>query len=277
MKKGAKIRIIIPTLGRMDNQISYNNLPKYWQKKTIFVVQVHEYDEMEKRYPGQVKVLPGHVDKIAGTRKWIYENYSKDRYFVLDDDLQFQLKSLDKTGNKIWCTHYMSDQDFDDGMAQVSDWMDEGISFGCWNPTWVIPSINLYPHVENSRIMTNCFFNGPALPDDLEWERTISSEDMDTTLQLLSRGYENRCSTRFMSNPGPSAGEGGCSAYRTLEVHNESQRKLAAIWPDFVRTHEKIVLSGGFKGKMRLMTRVQWKKAFASSQKTDNDLEDLFG
>ena len=36
--------IIIPTLGRMDKQITYNNLPKKYQEKVIFVVQAHELE-----------------------------------------------------------------------------------------------------------------------------------------------------------------------------------------------------------------------------------------
>ena len=43
-------KIYIPTLGRVDNQKTYNNLPEKWQKKTYLVVQDQEYDEYDKSY-----------------------------------------------------------------------------------------------------------------------------------------------------------------------------------------------------------------------------------
>ena len=42
--------IIIPTLGRMDKQLTYNALPKKYQDITKFVVQTHEFEDMKSRY-----------------------------------------------------------------------------------------------------------------------------------------------------------------------------------------------------------------------------------
>ena len=41
-------KLFIPTLGRVNNQKTYNNLPEKWQKKTYLVVQDQEYDEYEE-------------------------------------------------------------------------------------------------------------------------------------------------------------------------------------------------------------------------------------
>ena len=41
-------KIFIPTVNRVDNQITYNHLPKELQKKVIFVVQEWEKDKYSK-------------------------------------------------------------------------------------------------------------------------------------------------------------------------------------------------------------------------------------
>jgi len=67
--------IIIPTLGRMDKQVTYNNLPKKYQDKVTFVVQAHEFEEMRERYGSAVIGLPDNISRIAPTREWIFNNY----------------------------------------------------------------------------------------------------------------------------------------------------------------------------------------------------------
>ena len=51
------MKIVIPTLGRMDNQITYNNLPQKWKNQTIFVVQQQEGDAMQERYPNNEVIV----------------------------------------------------------------------------------------------------------------------------------------------------------------------------------------------------------------------------
>ena len=271
------MKIIIPTLDRMDNQVTYNNIPDHWKKHVSFVVQDHEYAEMNKRFPGKVYGLPADIKRLSPTRNWIYNKFAADRYFVMDDDLAFIVKepNPDPEGT-VWLTRKMSDADFDDSIKQVEDWMNEGIVYGCFNPTWVMPSLSGYPFSENGKIMTNCFFNGPELPKGIQWERVDAAEDFDVNLQLLTQGFANRISGRYMVSPSETNAEGGCSIWRTLELHNESQRKLHALWPNFVKLREKEVKSGVWKGQKKLATTIYHKKAFASSQKPDNDLEELF-
>ena len=68
--------------------------------------------------------------------------------------------------------------------------------------------------------------------------------------------------------------EGGCSTWRTLEVHNEAQRQLASLWPEYIKVKEKLVPSGPWKGQIKLATTIQHKKAYLSSQ--TNSLEEFF-
>jgi hypothetical protein len=268
--------IVIPTLGRVHKQITYNNLPESLQNQTLFTVQPHEYDEMHEIYGDKVLKLPKEINRIAATREWIFNEFKDTRHMVFDDDLDFVVKepNPEKGGTK-WISHKFEEQDFFDAIDLITNWMDEGIAFGGLLPAWVIPDLDQWPVRENQRMMTNWFFDGPNIPRDLEWCRVDAAEDFDVNLQLLTRGFKNRVSAKYMVTCSATNADGGCSTWRTLEVHNESQRELAKLWPDFVKIREKEVPSGPWKGQIKLATTIQHKKAYESSQQ--NSLEDFFG
>ena len=267
--------IIIPTLGRMDKQITYNNLPKKYQEKVTFVVQAHEFEEMRERYGSAVVGLPDNITRIAPTREWIFNTYRESRHMVFDDDLDFVVKEPNPGEGTKWLSRRFTEQDFDDAFNLMSSWMDEGIAYGGLLPAWVIPDVRQWPTRECQRIMTNVFYDGPKIPADIEWNRVAAAEDFDVNLQLLTRGFKNRISAKYMVTCSETNAEGGCSTWRTLEVHNDAQRKLAELWPDFVKVREKEVPNGPWKGKIKLATTIQPKKAYESSQV--NSLEDFFG
>lgn len=268
--------IIIPTLGRMDKQITYNNLPEKYQEKVKFVVQVHEFEPMKERYGDKVLCLPDGINRIAPTREWIFNTFNSSRHMVFDDDLAFIVKEPNPGEGTKWLSRHFTEQDFDDAFALMNEWMDDGIVYGGFLPSWVIPDVSQWPVRECQRIMTNVFYDGPNVPNDIEWNRVAAAEDFDVNLQLLTRGFKSRISAKYMSKPlAETNAKGGCSTWRTLEVHNEAQLKLAELWPDFVKVREKEVASGPWKGKMKLATTIQHKKAYESSQ--SNSLEEFFG
>jgi len=268
--------IIIPTLGRINNQVTYNNLPEKYKKLTRFVVQAHEYAEMVKLYGDQVYCLPTEINRIAATREWIFNNWNHTRHLVFDDDLGFVVKEPnDPDADTKWKSREFTEQDYDDAFALLDAWMDDGISYGGMLPAWVIPDVRQWPVRENQRMMTNWFFDGPSIPTDLEWSRVSAAEDFDVNLQLLTRGFRNRISAKYMVSCSETNAAGGCSTWRTLEVHNEAQEKLASLWPSFVKINKKEVAAGPWKGKIKLATTIQHKKAYLSSQ--INTLEEFFG
>ena len=78
--------IYIPTLGRHNNQVTWDHLPPFLQNIAVFVIQ-----PKEKRYFHDKPhlVLPDNDIGISNTRKYIWE-YAKNEIFgVFDDDLTF--------------------------------------------------------------------------------------------------------------------------------------------------------------------------------------------
>ena len=189
------MKIVIPTLGRVNNQVTYNSLPDKWKKEVTFVVQAHEYEQMKSIYGDQVLSLPEEIKTLAPTRTWIQQHFFKDRYWVFDDDLKFFIKDYVNDGKRKWASVDMTEKDFDEMIQHAHDFMDKGYAHGGCASNWIMPcppkpgggpggGDDLYPFRSNFRQCTNCFFDGPNLPV-IEWDRCPATEDMDGTLQLI--------------------------------------------------------------------------------------------
>ena len=268
--------IVIPTLGRMDKQVTYNSFPQKYKDITTFVVQEHEYAEMDKRYPGKVLSLPAEINRIAPTREWIHKHFRNARHFVFDDDLEFVVKEPNPGEGTKWLSRKFTEHDFDDAFDLCDSWMDDGIIYGGFLPAWIIPDVNQWPTRECQRVMTNVFYDGPKVPDGIEWNRVAAAEDFDVNLQLLTRGFKNRISAKYMVTCSETNAAGGCSTWRTLQVHNDAQKQLAELWPAFIKLSEKTVPNGPWKGQVKYTTTIQHKKAYQSSQKPTETLESFF-
>ena len=79
-------KIYIPTYHRSEEQITYDNLPKEYQKKVVMVVQEQEKDLYN--YDCDFLYVPNDIG-IAKTREIISREAGKTRYSVFDDDVTF--------------------------------------------------------------------------------------------------------------------------------------------------------------------------------------------
>ena len=260
--------IYIPTYGRVGKQKTYDNLPDKWKEKTYLVVSP---DEIHSGY--QTISCPIQGKGIAPVRKWIAEHGKEKRYAVLDDDIEFvytRRENEEGPSNKP-----LTDNQFDDMFNTMNSWIDEGYIHVacdvCWNP----PTRNIEYKV-NSRITNNIFYDGTRLPiEKIDWTSLDIAEDYYVNLQLLTMGYQNKVSLMYRTNPSATQAKGGCSTFRTLDVHNECMKKLRNKFPNFVELREKTTKnSGEWSDKPRLAATISWKRAYQSSQ--INTLEEFF-
>ena len=273
--------IIIPTLGRIHRQLTYSVLPQRYRDITYFTVQAHEYDEMYELYGDKVLKLPEHITKIAPTREWIFNKFKDTRHMVFDDDLYPCVKepnyNITEESPTKWLTRYFTDQDFDDAFAQVVEWMDQGYPFGGFQSAWVVPDVRNWPCKENVRMMTNWYFDGPQIPRDIEWNRVDSGSDLDVNLQLLTRGYPNMVSTKYVVRCEATQAKGGCAVWRDLEMLNRCQLELRDMWPEFITAKETDINHGAWKGEKKISLHIMHKKAYQSSQvPAKGGLDDFF-
>lgn len=280
--------LIIPTLGRIDRQRTYNNLPAKWQAKVQFVVQDHEYDAMNERYPNKVLRLPASIKKLSPTRQWIWDEFYGTRHMVLDDDFDhFKNKTPASKMPEVkvdtkWISTNMTDEEFDDAFDTFNRWCDEeGIYHGGFSTSWVVPDARWWPHQDNVRIATNCYFDSANLPRNIIWDRLETSQDFDVNLQLLTQAFPNRINTKYRVTVGGTNIKGGCSTYRTAETMDRVHRQLAELYPDWVSLKVKKPKSGPMEGTEFMACHIQWGRAYkhAKAQKEleANSLEDFFG
>lgn len=262
------IDLIIPTFKRLDKQITLNSIPESFRKEVTLVVQPQE-EKQAREIHTNLFVLSGDNIGISQTRKEIAEEWGcnrNSRHWVLDDDLEI-LKS-EMIDGKIVKTP-VDDITFQECLDTIEETMDAGFYHGGIGSTLVNP-IGKWPFTNNSRILGNVFYDGQALSEtfkEIDWILD-NAEDYYVCLQLLTRGVPNRVLYKFISNPGLSNSEGGCSTSRTIENHNIACKKLAEKFPEFVSIKTKVATSGPWKGLERLGVNGKWKKAYESSQKS---------
>ena len=245
----------IPSLGRHNNQISFQSLPPKVQDITQIVVQPHEADLYKKNYP--ILVLPESIKGITETRRWIYMNSMDIKYFVADDDLKFSCRTPNGEKSK----RPMNSDDWDYVLEQTDKWLDE-FAFGGFRQGNLPPSNKEY--LESVAVTCLYFFNGKLLPDEseLDWDLNLA-EDISMVLQLFQKGYNNKVWDKFGYLSDFVGTEGGCAEWRTLDLINENHQKLINKFPNYVSWNGEREMMGGILKKIK----VRWKKCYLDSQR----------
>ena len=120
--------LYIPTMGRTDIQITYDNLPYKYQKMVKFVIPKKEFKLMTKKYgDDQLLVTPSKIKGIASTREFICKHAGETRFSMIDDDVIFYRRNqkyysdLGRKSNMDKSKRQMTEQDFEELLARVRD------------------------------------------------------------------------------------------------------------------------------------------------------------
>ena len=277
--------IFIPTYGRVDKQVTYDHLPKKWQKRSILLTNAEETKILSDRgYPAQFCEAQGHIGAV---RQWIKDN-AKGKYAVFDDDLiefVYTARPSERSKYRLVNTPINGprlepgfEDHFDRMMDEMSAHLDDVVAC-CAQTTWIPPFEEDYK--EPFRMSGNHFFNADTLPKDIvNFQVSGCAEDFYYVLQLCTNGYPVRVHQRWRVRPANTAEAGGCDTYRTIDIHNEAMEQLARDYPEYVRLKEKVAKVGEWGGKPKLAANIQWKKALKdgmSKVPDDNSLDELFG
>lgn len=253
------MQIYIPTFGRSDNQVTWDNLPHTLKFDTQLVIQAretHKYDF--QKYP--TLILPYDITTIGPTRQYLVEHCGSKHFLMLDDDLDFAVRRTDDPTKFSRATdediHKMVEEinaSLAYGYKLVGIAAREGANYD--TSPFKIASRQLRVHGIDTEFFRKA---------DIRFDRIPFMEDFDVTLQLLELGYPNKVLNNWVHNQrGGSNAPGGCSVTRTLEAHNEAAKQLKNLHPRFVRIVEK---ESGNWGGARLDVNIAWKKAYMSSQ-----------
>jgi len=253
------MHIFIPTLGRPEKQVTLSKIPAAWLNKTHLVVQAHEYDQYHA-YDNVIK-LPEDIIRIEPTRAWLLKNAKQltgdSKMLMLDDDLHFNVRRDPVKVN----LSVPTEEEIDQMLKMVETCLDTyahaGVSARQGNNR-VEEDYSI-----NTRMMRAIAYDTDKVLPHLQFGRVEIAEDFDYTLQLLRAGLPNVVIYKFSQGQGETQAKGGCSNWRTLELHNRNIEKLAELHPDFVRLREHKTKSGGDLS-VRTEATIYWKKAFNS-------------
>ena len=251
------MRIYIPTYKRSDRQITYNNLPKEIQQKVTFIINECEKD-ISFFQDKQTIVLPDSC-KIAEKREMAFLNSKNEKFAVFDDDIIFHKRIEGKTKK------LESFSDFQEMFDFFSNLLDDPEIF-LVNPigTHIFPNFSK-DYQEAVLSSQSNFFDGPKLlKENLDWTSLQLFEDAYLIMQMLSKGYVNRVYNNYCFVGSKLNSKGGCSTFRTSQVHNESLLKLKKAFPEHVsiiKTKEPYMegIQPGTILKSRLQPYRLWK------------------
>lgn len=243
--------IYIPTLSRVDRQVTLQSIPKDWLRDTHLVVYKDEVKSYQKKY--DIDIMS--VDEIgtAPARQHIM-NHAHSKYaLMLDDDMTFSCRR-EKDNIKLFrCTEMEVITMF----QLLYTWLEEGfvhvgISQRGGN------NYVLEEYKENTRMNNAYAYNVKEFYKAGAEFRLTGMEDFDVTLTLLEKGLPNRVTFKYCWDQKGSGTEGGCSVYRTYQMQKDVAHKLYQLHPNLVRIVSK-------------ESKTSWK-SLGSSQRIDVDI-----
>lgn len=231
------MHIYIPTYRRVMHQRTLTWLPRSWWPKVSLVVDkidALEFEEYVSEHPNLV-IVPKSVQTIAQKRAWIMRTTSYERILMLDDDLRFARRVY--TENK-FVLEEAKPRDVDWGLMHVERRLEHMAHVGI-GARQGNNNVKEKLWKKNTRMMYALGYNIAKLQEaDVHYGRIEHREDMDYTLQLLRKGYENAVLVDLTVDQTYN-NKGGASLQRTIEASNADADKLAALHPGLVKVVEK--------------------------------------
>jgi hypothetical protein len=252
------MQIIIPTRGRINQQLTLSCLPPELRKRTTLVCPKAEavplaccWDDVE------VVVQPDPEWTIARKRAWIMRECLRngyDKIIMLDDDLSFATR-ISENGTRLRPIH---GEELIPEFQHIEDKLGPEfphVGFGTrqFNNNvksgWKIPG----------RMQYSLGYYLPTVVKECELGGIETREDMDITLQLLRKGYPNAVLQTTVNDQRKYDAPGGATNERTIERSNDDAHKLARLHPGYVSVVEK-----AYKASVpRKEVICQWQKALA--------------
>ncbi len=253
--------IIIPTHGRHNNQETLKQLLNAELGVHIVIQDSEErhWDRTAYGLPVKIHVLPSYIKTIAPTRQWILDNVGdSNRFVMLDDDLTF-FKRRDDARDKL---RDITPEELHGAFDLMEDMLGNYAHVGFASREGANRNTETYSM--NTRIMRVLGYQRDVLKScGIRFDDMEVMEDFHVALQLLKRGLPNVILNNYAHNQGGSGSAGGCSHFRTPELHSANANRLAFFHAPFVKVVQKTT-KGSFGGGTRDDVLVYWKKAYAS-------------
>lgn len=262
------LRIVIPSRGRADHQLTIRSLPESLLPQTCVVVPKEDLAAYKRLHGSKVDVIaqPKRIETIAQKRGWICKELCEEKLLMLDDDLVFQVRYDAKMRPAKAITpgvrllQARGAAEVEAGFADLSDLLDKYVHGGFGSRLFNNGQPEALRHT--TRCMHALAYTREAC-DIIKWGKVNLKEDFDAALQLLRKGYDNFLIQYVAVSPqGRYGAAGGCSEERAKTGHSQSAHELAAAHPEYVK-----VVTKNYKGIPRDEVVISWRKALADGRK----------
>jgi len=260
------LQVYIPSRSRFDRSLTLEALQGVNWPEVYLVVplkQVPQYKALAARM--KVKLLGCAKDGISLTRQFIGQ-HARDKFLMLDDDLRFfhRPRFISAPQGNVPNEKAQLFKNDPTQMRQMLIMVEKRLD------SYVHVAISArqgnnqlpWPMEVNNRPLRALAYRKAAFLG-CKHGRTQIMEDFDVTLQLIGKGHSNAIITCFAQDQQQTQLPGGCSDYRTHELHETNVKKLAQLHAPFVTVRSKSNKTGGEFGT-RTEATIYWKKLHAS-------------
>lgn len=292
-------KIFIPTVHRVDNQITFNNLPDKYKKKVVMVVQA--WERSQYNYDCEYLVLPDtheyHFSDyycLPKTRKLIYEAGQNMKYCLLDDDIVFgrrNAKYFGNTSNMEKSKRQCTENDIDEMFDMFDRWLDLPNVTVCGCSQVENPPSGAFEQVsydkaecfrDNTSLTSAFWINGNHFKDvlpEIDLTSVRVGEDACFLLSLLIRGYGNRVSQEFMMYNTSNNKKMESTVWdqqtfdQTLKDHKHLEKMFPGVYT-ILYDEDGNRVKGGYRdfGK----SKIEWGKAYKLGKMRQDTLESFF-
>lgn len=230
----------------------------------VHTEQLSDYQMALDKSPfDNVNIIGVETENIAQTRHRIgkyCEAHGQNKFVMMDDDIQFLIRKSPDVWNLRGTEPHEVDQMLSWVEALLDDHAHVGVSPREGQNNLGIGGPDLLSL--NTRTLRALAYRTKDFLS-VEHERVTVMEDFDTNLQLLRLGLSNANVAYWAQGQKMTNAPGGCSVYRTHDVHQRSAEKLAELHHPFVTLVEKTNKTDQSGFGTRKEVRIQWKKAYA--------------
>ena len=268
------MRIYIPSTHRADMldrgplvDMNSGAMREFSITYVVPVGQAEEYTErLREQHDDAVAVMSCPAHGIAGTRFWIGQHAASagvDKFLMLDDDIRFLVRKQEDD----WRLRGTTPLEVEELLWEVDNWLTShdhvGVSAREGNNRIGVGGPQL--RADNTRTLRALGYRTDSFLS-VEHGRVEVMEDFDVNLQILRRGGSNTSLHYWAQGQDRTNAPGGCSTYRTHEVHERSAHRLAELHPGHVKLRQKTNKTDAEGFGTRTEVTIQWKKAHKEGQ-----------
>lgn len=270
-------KIIITTFMREDKQKAVFQIPASLHENVYMFTREDRVDELRKYVPETIRIIgnPMDIDGIADIRQRCIEQVPKGKVWFIDDLCTFGWRDTElKQYNDMPEWLFMMMYDRLDKM--LDSYMQVGFSARGGN-NHVREDFKEVGRAYTTYGLRTDWMEREDIRFDGMYRQNPSVklyEDYWITLSMLTKGFKNAIIYNFFFNYVHN-NIGGNSTFRTLELQEQAAYELQKHFPQFVTVETKEGTWGKMGMENRKEVRIQWQKAYQSSQFTNN-LESFF-